>query len=105
MRLVLLLAAVLALAGAPREQGEPIDRVLGAWQGRVEHDGESRDVILEFVRSRDRVVMLVSTPAIHAWRFPVAVVTMSGNRITSGDLAIDFDPPADTLTTTIPSDL
>lgn len=105
MRLVLLLAAVLAVAGAPPAQDEPIDRVLGAWQGRVEHDGESRDVILEFVRSRDRVVMLVSTPAIHAWRFPVAVVSMSGNRITSGGLAIDFDPSADTLTTTIPSDL
>jgi hypothetical protein len=105
MRLVLLLAVALAAAGAPPQQGEPIDRVLGAWQGRVEHDGESRDVILEFVRSRDRVVMLVSTPAIHAWRFPVAVVSMSGNRITSGGLAIDFDPSADTLTTTIPSDL
>ena len=103
---LLLFAALLGRGAALPQQGEPIDRVLGAWQGTIEHAGERRDIIVEFVRSRDRVVMLVSTPVIHAWRFPVALVTMAGNRITSGDsLAIDFDPAAGTLTTTIPAEL
>ena len=106
LAVIVLAVAPLFAAPSPQPQGEPIDRVLGAWQGTIEHAGERRDMILEFVRSRGRVVMLASTPAIHAWRFPVAVVTMAGNRITSGDsLAIEFDPAADTLTTTIPAEL
>jgi hypothetical protein len=71
MRIALLIA-VLIVTGAAPQQGEPIDRVLGAWQGTIEHAGERRNIILEFVHSRDRVVMLASTPVIHAcasrWR-------------------------------------
>src|SRR3954469_6887765 len=104
MQIVLLLLTVL-LGAAPAQQGDPIDRILGAWQARLEHDGETRDLILEFVRSGNRVLMVASTPAIHAWRFPVAIATMSGSRVAAGPASIDYDPSADTLTPTIPAEL
>src|SRR4029079_13703804 len=82
LAVIILAVALLFPAPSQQPQGEPIDRVLGAWQGTIAHAGERRDMILECGPSRGRVVMLASTPAIHAWRFPVAIVTMAGNRIT-----------------------
>jgi outer membrane protein assembly factor BamB len=83
----------------------PIDSVLGAWQGAAEHNGETREVIVEFVRAQDTVWLVVSTPAIHAWRFPVAPAEMSGRRITAGPATFDLDATAQTLTATLPPDL
>ena len=106
MRVVLLLAlSLLVQPAGPARGADPLARVIGAWEGTVAHGGERTRVILEFVRSRDNVVMLVSLPAIHAWRFPAAVATMHDARITAGSASIEFDPAADTLTTTIPSEL
>jgi outer membrane protein assembly factor BamB len=83
----------------------PIDGVLGAWQGVAEHDGETREVIVEFVRVGDTVWLAVSTPAIHAWRFPVAPAEMSGRRVTAGPATFELDASAQTLTATLPPDL
>jgi outer membrane protein assembly factor BamB len=82
-----------------------IDRVLGAWQGTVEHHGETAVVIFEFVRSRDRVLALASVPMNAAWRFPVAVVTMTGDVLSAGPMRFEFNPAADTLTTTLPAEM
>jgi len=56
LAVIVLAVALLFPAPSQQPQGEPIDRVLGAWQGTIEHAGERRDMILEFVRSRGRVV-------------------------------------------------
>src|SRR3954464_13243365 len=105
MRFAVALVALILQAVSAPPASEPADRILGAWQATLEHGGETREFIVEFVRSRDRVVMLASTPALHAWRFPVALVTMSGSRVTAGSAVMDFDEGAGTLTTTIPAEL
>jgi outer membrane protein assembly factor BamB len=102
--LLLVLSLLIQRPVAP-PAADPIDRVIGAWEGTVEHDGETRRVILEFARSGDRVIMAVSLPAIHAWRFPAAVATIEDGRITAGSATIEFDASANTLTTAIPSEL
>jgi outer membrane protein assembly factor BamB len=81
-----------------------IDDVLGAWQGTLEHNGETRDLIVEFTRVHDKVWLMVTTPAIHA-TFPVATVEMTGRRVTAGPVIFEFDPAAQTLVTTLPADL
>ena len=86
-------------------QTQPIDDVVGAWQGTLEHNGETRDVIVEFARVRERVWLIFSTPSIHAWRFPIAPAEMSGRRVTAGPVVFEFDPAAQTLTTTLPAEL
>ena len=97
--------AVIAGSSQQSSQPDPIDRVIGAWSGEAEHAGETSPVILEFIRSGERVLAVASLPAIHAWRFPIAVVTMTANRISGAGITLDFDPDAATLTTTIPSEL
>ena len=98
--------ALFAGASSPvPPQPDPLAAVLGAWQGTVTHDGETRDVILEFAKSRDRVLVIASIPPTHAWRFPIAVATMADGRITAGAMSIAFDAAAQTLTTTLPADL
>ena len=106
VRILALLLAVTTAGSSPQSsQPDPIDRVIGAWAGDAEHAGETSPVILEFIRSRERVLAVASLPAIHAWRFPIAVVTMTGNRVSGAGITLDFDPEAGTLTTTIPSEL
>ncbi|HVD92875.1 MAG TPA: PQQ-binding-like beta-propeller repeat protein [Vicinamibacterales bacterium] len=84
---------------------QSIDEVAGAWRGTVMHEGETREVIVEFVRKGEKVLTLFSSPSIHAWRFPYALAERSGNRITAGGMVFELDPSAGTLTTTLAADL
>ena len=84
---------------------QSVDEVTGAWRGTVTHEGETREVIVEFVRRGEKVVTLFSTPSIHAWRFPYALAERAGNRITAGGMVFELDPAAGTLTTTLAPDL
>ena len=84
---------------------QSIDEVAGAWRGTVMHEGETREVIVEFVRKGEKVLALFSSPSIHAWRFPYAFAERSGNRITAGGMVFELDPSAGTLTTTLAADL
>lgn len=93
------------LTGLLHAQAPAIDEVLGAWEGTLEHNGETRQLVVEFTRVRDKVWLVASTPAIHAWRFGIAPAEMSGRRVTAGPAVFEFDPSAGTLVTTLPPDL
>lgn len=84
---------------------QSIDDLAGAWRGTVMHEGETREVIVEFARQGDRMLTFLSTPSLDVWKMPYAVAERSGNRVTAGGAVFAFDPSADTLTTTLPPDI
>jgi len=102
-----LLVLISLLVAAPQSSApaDPIERVLGAWEGTLEHDGETVAVIVEFVRKGGRTVAVFSVPRTHSWKFPVAYAAMEGTRVTAGPEVFDYDAAADTLTTTIPAEM
>jgi hypothetical protein len=84
---------------------QSIDDITGAWRGSVIHEGETREVIVEFVRKGDKVVTLFSTPSLDVWKMPYALAERSGNRVTAGSAVFEFDPSTATLTTTLPPEM
>jgi outer membrane protein assembly factor BamB len=106
MLLTLVLVGTLLAQSTQPSRPELPDALIGAWAGEAVHGGETSPVVLEFVRAKDGSVWLVvSLPAIHAWRFPVAPVKIADGRASVAGSFFDLDRQGERLTTTLPSEL
>jgi outer membrane protein assembly factor BamB len=105
------LAATLGLAtlvllaqGIPTPTDPGLAEILGAWAGTVEHDGLTAPIAFQFERKGDEVRAVVIVPAFHG-RAGLGPARRVGNRVEVGELVLDYDAAAKTLSATFPKDL
>ena len=89
----------------PAGPGPAVENLLGAWAGRMTHDGKETGFAMELEPSEEGKLLIRWTiPAMNLSRVPVADAApqIEGNQVTLGPLTLTYDAEAGTLNGTLP---